>query len=119
MKHIIAAALATFALVASFAPHADAATPHPRTVKVMNATHKAKHKRLVYVRAEMGGGSDNHADSRVLATFNDGSMYLVRRCAREDSPRCFWDARTSGNRRGRSFVRLSGATYYLDGQVKK
>lgn len=43
-------------------------------------------------------------------------MFLVLPpCEYEDSPNCAWDASTSGNGIGHSFVDLAGTAYYLDG----
>lgn len=35
-------------------------------------------------------------------------------CATEDSHDCYWDAKTMGNGKGRSFVDKGGKVYYTD-----
>jgi hypothetical protein len=41
---------------------------------------------------------------------------LMKPCKFEDSHNCYWDAKTRGNGRGRSFVDLAGVVYYVGGR---
>lgn len=43
-------------------------------------------------------------------------MLVLPPCEYEDSPNCGWDASTSGNGEGTSFVDLNGTAYYSEGE---
>lgn len=49
----------------------------------------------------------------LLVEFNDGRLVVLRPCQYEDGRRCWWDAGTSGNGIGRSFVRFAGQMFRL------
>lgn len=37
-------------------------------------------------------------------------------CATEDATNCYWDAQTTSNQTGQSFVDLNGVAIYLEGK---
>lgn len=50
--------------------------------------------------------------SRLWIEFNTGSLWSVVPCKWEDSNNCYWDAKSRGNGKGKSFVTLKGKTYF-------
>lgn len=75
------------------------------TVRLEKADRKIQKRELAYV--------EFRRDGRAYIEFNDGSAWRFAPCEYEDSPLCFWDARTAGNRVGDSFIRYGGKTFYL------
>lgn len=52
----------------------------------------------------------------IAADLMDRDQFMVAMytpCVTEDSDNCYWDAQTSGNGQGRSFVVLDGVVHYL------
>lgn len=44
----------------------------------------------------------------------DSFTRSIPQCEVEDSQNCFWDAGTSGNGEGESFLDIDGKAYYID-----
>jgi len=55
--------------------------------------------------------TEEREDGGLYVEFNDGRALRFAPCEYEDSRRCFWDAGTSGNGAGTSFVRYAGRTF--------
>lgn len=60
---------------------------------------------------------EDDTKKRLYVELNDGSTYLLRKCVYEDSARCYWDAGSSGNGVGKSFVSLRGRVFYKNVNV--
>lgn len=103
MRLIFAAlALALAGSLATLTTPAHAGTGS--AVRVEPPVRKVAHVRVTYVQRER--------TNRLSIEFNTGSLWSVRPCRYEDSKNCYWDARSRGNGKGRSFVTLKGKTYY-------
>jgi hypothetical protein len=110
-KKILVALFAALVIVCGQTPSADAATHHKvRTIVLAGPTHTVQHHKIRHF--------EKLARGRALVAFNDGSVVIFRPCPLEDSPRCWWDAGTSGNGIGHSFVQYHRHTYYLDRIVR-
>lgn len=80
----VAAVVATLVPAAGHAVQVEPATSHPA------------HVRVSYLEPMTRG--------RVWLELNNGAAYRLKPCEWEDSRGCYWDAGTSGNGHGHSFV---------------
>jgi hypothetical protein len=65
----------------------------------------------VVVQVKVTGYTDG-GPSDFKVKLSTGRTVKVRACLYEDSERCYWDAKTFGNKRGNSFLRFQHKTYY-------
>lgn len=91
MRRALAAILAAACLSVPAAAHG---------VQLEEADRDVKRVRVVYV--------EHWAPRHFYVETNDGATYKLRRCRREDSRACVWDAKRRGNGVGRSFAVIHG-----------
>lgn len=126
-QRVMAAIVAGLALAAPLtvgATSADAATPpHYNVARGFCGSdwgHRALHRDCILDADDDTGrfAVRNHRGHVVeLRTQRAIVRYLDRHatpCAEEDSRDCFWDASTSGNRVGQSFVDVDGIALYVE-----
>jgi hypothetical protein len=101
MRIVIASIVLALASLALTSP---AQAGSGSAVRLEAPTRKVAHVRVTYVQPTR--------TDRLWIEFNTGSLWSVRPCRFEDSNNCYWDARSRGNGKGRSFVTLKGKTYF-------
>lgn len=127
MKKLMLSLVAALVIAGGVTPTAHAATPQRDAAAVRIAPTQVvqRHHRIRTIQlaaptryVAMKNLRVRHfeklARGRALVAVNDGSVWIFRPCPLEDSPRCWWDAGTSGNGYGHSFVQLGRKTMYLD-----
>lgn len=110
MKYIIAALLTAAFILTGGAANADG-YDHPvhtfknGSVKLEKADRKVKHRKITYWEQVSKG--------HTYIELNNGAAFDLVPCKYEDSRNCYWDAKTRGNKTGRSFADIRGKAIYL------
>lgn len=96
--------IAVIALAIGLTLAASPAGAAPGAVRLEPPVRSVKTVKVTFIQTAKTGP--------VWVEFNTGSLWSMPRCAHEDSRNCYWNAKRSGNGKGRSFVHLKGKTYY-------
>lgn len=73
-------------------------------VQLEKADREVSRVRVTYVEPARHG--------RLYVELNNGATYRLKPCRHEDSPSCYWDARSRGNGIGHSFATVDKVTTY-------